>query len=149
MTKEEIQKNKEIARLYYMSGEAQRTISEKVGISTTTLSKWVEEGGWKVMKAARTITRQELITKMLKSASDKLDEGQLSADEMVKIASAIEKIDKKTNIVTVYEVFNIYNRWLESRMKLDPNLTPDLIRVITKYQDLYLADITSNTEILQ
>jgi len=148
MKKQELQEKKEIARLYYMSGESQRTISEKTGVSAVTISKWVDENGWKVMRAARTITRQELITKMLKNASDKLDEGNLSADEMVKIASAIEKIDKKTNIVTVYEVFNVYNRWLESRMKLDPSLTPELIKVITKYQDLYLAELTNNAEVV-
>jgi predicted transcriptional regulator len=149
MKKIEAENLKKIAKTLFLSGETQRSISERLGVSEKTVSKWVEGGAWKVLKAARMVTRQELIIKMLKNASDKLDEGTLSADEMIKIASAIEKIDKKTNIVTMYEVFNAYNKWLENRMRLDPELSPELIKLITKYQELYLTESSNNLEISQ
>ena len=59
-------------------------------------------------------------------------------------SAAIEKLDRQTNLVTIIEVFAQYNNWLCSRMRLDPELTPELVNLMTKYQDIFINE-HSNT----
>ena len=61
--------------------------------------------------------------------------------------AAIEKLDKQTNVVTVIEVFSAYNRWLISRMELDPELTPELVKTMNRYQDIFIGEQLNSTKI--
>jgi len=147
MGKKELNEKKELARLYYFSGDQQKEIAVKIGVSAVTISKWVKESGWDTIRAAKTITRRELVAKMLNQINDKLEEGKWSADEMVKATSAIEKLDKQTNVVTIIEVFSAYNNWLVARMALDPELTPELVKVMNRYQDIFIGEQLNATTI--
>lgn len=93
------------------------------------------------------MSRKELIFKMLKNINDKLEAGTATSDEMIRVANAIEKIDKKTNAVTIIECFTAYNNWLVARMQIDPDLTPEIIQVINRYQDLFISESLTNTSI--
>lgn len=76
---------------------------------------------------------------------------------MVKIAAAIEKIDKKTNIITIIEVFSAFDRWLITRLELEakiaakenrePELTPELLKLMNKYHDLFISENLSKTDV--
>ena len=55
-------------------------------------------------------------------------------------SSVIEKLDKKANVVDAIEVFMAFSKWLEHRAQTDPELTPDLIKAINKYQDKYIVE---------
>lgn len=138
---------KEIARLYYFNGETQVSIAEKVGITRTTLGRWIKEGSWENTRAASKLSRKELIFKMLKNINDKLEAGTATSEEMIRVANAIEKIDKKTNAVTIIECFTAYNNWLVARMQIDVDLTPEIIQVVNKYQDLFISESLNNTSI--
>ncbi len=140
MAKKEMEQSKELARLYYLGGDSQKLIAEKTGISRVTISKWVKDGGWDTIRATKNITRKELVIKMINDASKKLDEGTLSADEQCKLAAAIEKIDKQTNVITLFEAFTAYNHWLVGRMQIDPELTPELVKTMNRYQDIFLSE---------
>lgn len=147
MGKKELSEKKELARLYYFGGEAQKTIAAKIGVSSVTVCKWVKECGWEAMRAAKTISRRELVAKMLNQINDKIESGVWGADEMVKATSAIEKLDKQTNVVTIIEVFSAYNNWLVARMALDPELTPELVKVMNRYQDIFIGEQLNATTI--
>ena len=56
MSKNEVEKIKELARMYYLNGDTQKLVAEKVGNSRVTINKWVAEGGWDAMRVAKTIT---------------------------------------------------------------------------------------------
>lgn len=149
-TKKEQEQKRELARLYYMQGESQKSISEKVGVSAVTLGKWVEQGGWKEKKAGMNVTRPEIVNKNLVLISRLLDRlnsedidlkdvGKI-VDQVSKLAAAIERIDKKANVIDAIEVFTALNRWLEARMEWDKNVTPELLAQISHYQDLYISE---------
>ncbi len=149
-TKKELEQKKELARLYYMQGESQKVIADKVGVSVVTLSKWVDTGGWKEKKAGMNVTRPEIVNKNLVLISRLLD--RLNAedidlkdigkivDQVSKLAAAIERIDKKANVIDAIEVFTALNRWLEARMEWDKQVTPELLAQISHYQDLYISE---------
>ncbi len=145
-TLEQSQK-KELAHIYYMQGNTQQEIADKVGVSRNTVSTWVKEEKWGELKAATTITRKELVAKMLSKINERLDSGDWTSDEMVKATAAIEKLDKQTSVITIIEVFSAFDNWLIARMKLDPELTPEIVKIMNKYQDLFIGEQLGKTTI--
>lgn len=149
LTKKELETKKELARMYYMNGETQKSISQKVEVSEQTISSWVEKGGWAARRAGVNVTRPELINKSLGALNKILDQVYESEDielisalpdKLAKFASAIEKLDKKANIVSTIDVFMAFSKWVQYRATFDPEVTPELIRAINKYQDIYINE---------
>ena len=148
-TKKELEKKKEFARILYLQGESQKNIAEKVGTSAVTVNKWVKDGGWEGVKAASSITRPELVNKLLMAVNKLLDQVHQSddpivlaglSDKLAKFASVIEKLDKKANIVDAIEVFMAFGKWIQYRQSFDSEVTPELVKAINKYQDLYISE---------
>lgn len=148
MAKKDFEKNKELARLYYLNGDSQKLVAERTGVSRVTICKWVAEGGWDAIRAAKTITRKELVSKMMIAASEKLDNNEMSFDEMSKLAATIKELDKQTNVITLLEVFTAYNEWLVARMQVDKELTPELVKIMNRYQDIFLGEQLSKGRML-
>lgn len=149
MGKLENEQRRELARMYYLQGITQKEIADKVGVSRNTISAWIKEGGWDSFRAAKAITRKELVHKMLEQINEKLESKDWTADEIVKAASAIEKLDKQTNVVTIIEVFTAYNTWLVGRMQIDKELTPELVKVMNRYQDLFIGEQSGRFNVIE
>ena len=149
MGRKDLENKKEFARTLYMSGENQNTIAEKVGVSRVTITKWVAAGNWKERRAAKAVTRPELISKMLlnidalldkAAASDKPEDLAGMSDKLSKIASAIEKLDKKANVVDAIEVFIAFSKWVEFRIGSATEITPEVVKLINKLQEQYMNE---------
>lgn len=138
----------EHAYLLFMNGIKQVEICEKVGISAPTLSAWVNDNDWRAKRAAKTITRQELINKVLQKI-DSLLNTALSDDEadqkgiedrLSKLSAMVEKLDKQANVVDAIEVFISFNTWLTSRQAIDKTITPELVKLINRTQDAFVNE---------
>ena len=149
MKKEEIEKRNSLARALYLSGMEQKEIADKVGVSAVTVSKWCTEGKWKEARAAKNITRPELVNKLLLTIDKLIEQVNASedaamiaglGDKLAKLSAVIEKLDKKANVVDAIEVFMAFSKWLEYRSQTDPELTPELIKAINRYQDKYIVE---------
>lgn len=152
MTKAELEKKKDLARALFLSGLEQTEIADKVGVSRVTISKWCAADGWKEARAAKNITRPELVNKLLltidkliQQVNDSEDPNLISSlgDKLSKLASVIQKLDKQANVVSAIEVFMAFSKWLEYRAKTDPDVTPELIKTINRYQDKFLIESMS------
>ena len=148
MTKAENEKKKSLARTLYMAGLGQNEIADKVDVSRVTVSKWCNTEGWKEARAAKNVTRPELVNKLLLTidtlitqVNDSKDPALVAGlgDKLAKLSAVIEKLDKKANVVDVIEVFMAFSKWIEFRSTVDPEVTPELIKAINKYQDLYIT----------
>ena len=149
MTKAEIEKKKSLARSLFLSGMEQTEIAEKVDVSRVTISKWCTPEGWKEARAAKKVTRPELVNKLLLTIDTLItqvnssDDPTLIAglgDKLAKLSAVIEKLDKKANVVDAIEVFMAFSKWIEYRSTIDPDVTPELVKAINKYQDLYITE---------
>lgn len=147
MTKAEIEKKRSLARTLFMSGMEQAEIAEKVGISRVTISKWCVADGWKEARAAKSVTRPELVNKLLLTIDALITQVNESGDPMAglgdklaKLSSVIEKLDKKANVVDVIEVSMMFSKWLEFRAKSDPTITTELMKQINHLQDLFIME---------
>jgi transposase len=153
MTKKELEKKREHARLLFMQGEAQKVIAEKIGVSAVTVNKWVAEGGWQEQRAAANITRPELVNKLLHTIDRLIEQVNESddpdvmaglGDKLAKLSTTIERLDKKASIVDVIEVFMAFSKWMQFRMSFDDGITPELLKTINKYHDLYINELLQN-----
>ena len=149
MTKAEIEKKKSLARSLFLSGMEQTEIAEKVDVSRVTISKWCTSEGWKEARAAKNVTRPELVNKLLLTIDTLItqvnssDDPTLIAglgDKLAKLSAVIEKLDKKANVVDAIEVFMAFSKWIEYRSTIDPDVTTELVKAINKYQDLYITE---------
>jgi hypothetical protein len=148
-SKQDLEKLKSLARSLFLSGMEQIEISEKVGISRTTLSKWCTAEGWKEARAAKQVSRPELVNKLLLTIDTLITQVNESqdpnliaglGDKLAKLSAVIEKLDKKANVVDAIEVFMAFSKWIEYRSTIDNAVTPELIKAINKYQDLYIIE---------
>lgn len=149
MKKAELERKKNLARTLYMAGKEQNEIAEQIEVSRQTLSRWVSEGKWKESRAASSITRPELVNKLLITI-DKLisqvnesDDPEKMAglgDKLAKMSSVIEKLDKKANVVDAIEVFMAFSKWMQYRAQTDTNITPELLKTFNYYQDLFISE---------
>ena len=148
-TRADIERLKSVARPLYLSGMEMQEIADKVGVSRVTLSRWVKEGGWKEARAAKNVTRPELVNKLLLAIDNLITQVNESgdpnaigtlADKLSKLSATIEKLDKKANVVDAIEVFMAFNRWIQDQASYDPEITPELIKAINKYQNKFLME---------
>jgi uncharacterized protein YjcR len=148
-TKKELDSKKELARMYYMQGDTQKAIAGKTGVSEQTIGKWAEKDAWAAKRAGMNITRPELVNKSLAALNKILDQVYESndmelisalPDKLVKFAAAIERLDKKANIVSVMDAFMAFTKWIQQRTSFDREITPDFIRTLNKYQDMYVNE---------
>ena len=149
MGRKDLENKKETARILYMAGDTQQVIAERLAVSRATIIKWCKDGGWAERRAAKNITRPELVNKILLSINDILDQamndgGQEAfvgmGDKLAKFASAIEKLDKRTSVIDTIEVFIAFGKWMEFRMSTDKEVTPELLKTFNKYQDMYINE---------
>lgn len=140
----------ELAKILFMNNESMQAIAEKVGYSRVTISKWADEDKWREIRAARNVTRPELVNKLLQQI-DNLLEAAISgdnpdsdtaglADKLSKLASIVSKLDKEASVVDSMEVFMRFNTWLNSRSSVDKDVTTALKQAINRYQDFFVNE---------
>lgn len=153
MKKAEIERKKQLGRSLYLSGMELTEIAEQVGVSRVSVSKWCSSGGWKEARAAKNITRPELVNKLLLTIDNLIESVNQSkdptfigslADKLSKLSATIEKLDKKANVVDAIEVFMAFNKWIQDQASYDPEITPELIKAINKYQNKFLMEKMSS-----
>lgn len=153
MTRKDTEQKKSLGRSLYLSGMEQTEIAEKLGVSRVTISKWCTAEGWKEARAAKNISRPELVNKLLLTIDAMIENVNKSedptligalADKLSKLSATIEKLDKKANVIDAIEVFMAFNRWIQDQASFDPEITPELIKAINKYQNKFLMEHMQN-----
>ena len=142
----DIQK-KETAKALYLRGIPTERILELTGVVRQTLSRWVNSEGWKELRAAHSITRDELTRKLMAVAGEAIDDpekytkNKKLADDLVKIMSAIEKLDKTTNAVHYVNAFINFENWLMANLDNYPDLPSDIVHRLHKAFDDFLTPL--------
>ena len=149
LSREQIERKKTLGRSLYMSGMELTEIAEQLSVSRQSVSKWCSADGWKEARAAKNISRPELVNKLLLAIDNLIAQVNASgdpeaigalADKLSKLSSTIEKLDKKANVIDAIEVFMAFNRWIQDQACYDPEITPELIKAINKYQNKFLME---------
>lgn len=149
LSREQMERKKQLGRSLYLSGMELTEIADQLGVSRQSVSKWCSTDGWKEARAAKNISRPELVNKLLLAIDNLIGQVNASgdpeaigtlADKLSKLSSTIEKLDKKANVIDAIEVFMAFNRWIQDQACYDPDITPELIKTINKYQNKFLME---------
>ena len=115
---------KDIAKdLYLKGGCTQEEIAAKVGTTRQTVSRWAREGKWEELRASFTISTENILAGMIRQVSEIQNqanarkEGERSftskeADTVVKITSAIKKLQNDAGITDIVNVGIKFTNWL-------------------------------------
>lgn len=144
---------KEIALdLYLHTDLTQKEICDRIGWTEQTFSKHKQKDNWDILKGATTVTAEKLVARLYRHLDeittpppprsrrkdDDEEEDEFfkwrmpSADELNKIASAIEKLEtKRVTISHHINSFKEFTTWLSGK---DVELT----KVINKLQDEFI-----------
>jgi transposase len=107
---------KEIAKDLFLTGKyQQKEIAKKVGSAENTIGRWVREGKWELLRANLTTTKESVLSNWYAQLAEMnkdiegRDDGKRfptpsESDRMIKIASAINKLESETGISEVSSV---------------------------------------------
>ena len=148
-TKKDNENKRELAKMLYVGGSEVAEIAERVGVSRQSVSAWINKNGWKELRAARSITRPELVNKLLVTINNLIEDVNTGddptsvsglADKLVKLSSVIEHLDKKANIVQTVDVFMAFSDWVEYQAKSDPEVTVAFMKVLNRLHNEFLLE---------
>jgi hypothetical protein len=148
-TKKDNENKRELAKMLYVGGSEVAEIAERVGVSRQSVSAWINKNGWKELRAARNITRPELVNKLLVTINNLIEDVNTGddpasvsglADKLVKLSSVIERLDKKANIVQTVDVFMAFSDWVEYQAKSDPEVTLPFIKILNRLHNEFLLE---------
>lgn len=128
----------------YCAGMLQKDIADTIGVTPKTISKWAEDDEWEKKRSAGTVTRTELVNKTLQKIAAILDgDGSDSqvADQLAKLATLIEKLDKKNSPVIAIEVFEKFVAYLQEIMPNDKSITLDDLKRINLLQNKFINSL--------
>lgn len=148
-TKKDNENKRELAKMLYVGGSEVADIAERVGVSRQSVLAWINKNGWKELRAARSITRPELVNKLLVTINNLIEDVNTGddptsvsglADKLVKLSSVIERLDKKANIVQTVDVFMAFSDWVEYQAKSDPEVTVAFMKVLNRLHNEFLLE---------
>ena len=138
-----------LAYILYMAGENQKVICDRVGVTAPTLNKWMLQEAWREARAAKTITREQLVNKALNRIGEMMDgmgegndPGKIDgfADKLSKMVSSLTRLDKSNTVIDDMDTFMAFNQFLKRRIDIDKELSIELYKAINKYQDIYINE---------
>ena len=132
------EKKREIAEdMFIRLGLTGREIAENLSVTEQTVSRWKKgregEPSWDERKNEAQLTPLRIKEILLKEAHKiaKGEESAIKADQLSKIMSAIDQLDKKINVRTVMDVFCEFDNWMTEQ-------DPAIAIQFTKFHKLFL-----------
>lgn len=142
MAELKISEKKEWAKILYTKEHlTQKEISERVGISRQTMTKWVTSEGWDKLKQSLLITRDaqlnmlymqmdEMNTAIMKRPEGERFPSSKEADAISKLATAIKTMESEASISDIVEVGKRMLHWLRP---ISPDKARDMADVINEF----------------
>ncbi len=135
----------EYAYLLYMQKVPQKEIAERVGVSQQTLVKWKEDGGWEYKRVAKTVSRDNIINKVLLRLNEMLDNAdEFNADEFSKAANQLSKLKQGCTVDDIADILAKFGDWVIEQSATDKSITTGLVQQLTRLQDKYLLNRINN-----
>ena len=157
-TKRELDVLRDYASRLFLSGETQRIIAAKTGLTEATVSKWAKEEDWdarrkeqnsssvalvnSLMLAAKKIS-ELIITKLNKGETDDIDGITKLSDNIAKVMASAKRIAKGITKDEVIDVIIDLEKWMMQRSETDEELTPELITTINGLHKKYIEYISA------
>ena len=137
-TKRELDVLRDYACRLFLSGETQRVIAAKTGLTEATVSRWVNS----LMLAAKKIS-ELIITKLNKGETDDIDGITKLSDNIAKVMASAKRIAKGITKDEIIDVIIDLEQWMMQRAETDEELTPELLTTINSLHKKYIEYISA------
>jgi hypothetical protein len=132
--KSQRESQKEAAQQLFMNGMTQKEIASIVGKTEATIGKWVKDGKWDTLRSSQRGSQAAVLSNLYKRLEALTDNEKASADEIAKIASAIEKLsDDKLSLPIIINVFKDFTSYAFSK-------NAELAKQINTLQNEYVTE---------
>jgi transcriptional regulator with XRE-family HTH domain len=128
----------EYAYMLYMQRVTQEDICKRVGISAPTLKEWKNTGAWEAKRASRTISLDDLMQKALKKINDMLESNEFNADAFAKAVKQLKELKTKNTVDDEINIFMNFQDFLINQRAFYKEITDEFIKMVVKYQDIYI-----------
>ena len=119
-----LKEKREWAKLLFIAQNlSQIEISEKVGVSKTTICKWAKEDKWDEQKSSLTITREQQLQRLYMQIAeinrviadrDQKYPTPAESDTINKLATAIRKMERESSLADVISVSQKFLNWVRT-----------------------------------
>ena len=148
-TKRELDVLRDYACRLFLSGETQRVIAAKTGLTEATVSRWAREENWDARRreqnsssAAKKIS-ELIITKLNKGETDDIDGITKLSDNIAKVMASAKRIAKGITKDEIIDVIIDLEQWMMQRAETDEELTPELLTTINSLHKKYIEYISA------
>ena len=148
-TKRELDVLRDYACRLFLSGETQRVIAAKTGLTEATVSRWAREQNSSsaalvnsLMLAAKKIS-ELIITKLNKGETDDIDGITKLSDNIAKVMASAKRIAKGITKDEIIDVIIDLEQWMMQRAETDEELTPELLTTINSLHKKYIEYISA------
>jgi hypothetical protein len=137
---------RELAELLYVeAGMLQKEIALELDIGEHTIGRWKDEDNWDLKKQVKTLSPENLIKQFYEQSelivnSAKNENRPLNSkecDALNKLASSIQKIDKRTDPSIIMNVLVQFNNYLKT-------MDLELAKAILPYQKQFILQKLGN-----
>lgn len=124
MDKKQIESKKESAKALYLTAQyTQEEISNMVGISRVSLTKWIKKGSWEELRRSITLTPEKMISHLNKQL-DEINNNILArehgkrfatskeADAILKISKTIRNLQRELGLCDIISFSMKFLTWL-------------------------------------
>lgn len=133
------ERKRELAlEMYLNTDKTQKEICEIVGWTEKTFSDNKEKGQWESLKGAATITSQNIIKKLYLKLEKLVDEEDINADKLIKVAKSIEMMSNRK--VTVSNHINCAKEFITWLLARDP----EQAKKLNNFQKQFINELVSN-----
>jgi transcriptional regulator with XRE-family HTH domain len=118
------EQKKELAKLLFVNEHlTQKEISQRVGVSEKTLSRWVNQEDWRKLRQSLLVTKEEQLRRIyeqideLNTAIAQREPGQRyantkDADTLSKLTSAAKNLESDASVSDIVSVAKRFLTWL-------------------------------------
>ena len=141
-----IKEKKDLAYLLYTKGmvETQKELAVRVGVSETTMSKWIRDGDWENHRQSILVTKQQQLRIMFEeldginnylSGLNKEDGNYFKVAQIRRqLIKDIKSLEGNITKSVIVDVFLQFNRWLQ---RSDMEKAKEIFEI----QDLFIKSI--------
>ena len=128
-TKRELDVLRDYACRLFLSGETQRVIAAKTGLTEATVSRWAREENWDARRREQNSSSAALVNSLMLAAK--------------KISELIITKLNKGETDDIIDVIIDLEQWMMQRAETDEELTPELLTTINSLHKKYIEYISA------
>lgn len=133
-------KTQSLAQSLYFSGHKIKDIAQQLETSEKTIRNWAKKDHWKAKRAAQQISRDNIVQNLLLKIDELSNKDTLNADKIIKLAHAIDKIQRQGNIVDYMHTFLAFIEWLKEYQKKNKDISKEFVLQLITLQDTFVNE---------